>query len=44
MRFGTIPENLIEWIVLAVVLAPTPLVDTQMAYTLLLLSRIVIHL
>jgi SAM-dependent methyltransferase len=34
MRLGVIPENLIERIVLALGILPTPIMDTQMAYTL----------
>lgn len=34
MRFGTVPDNPIEWAVARLNLAPQPLIDTQMAYTL----------
>src|SRR3712207_2698801 len=34
MRFGAIAENPVEWVVKRLNLAPEPLLDTQMAYTL----------
>jgi hypothetical protein len=34
MRFGAIPENPIEWMIARLNLAPRPLLETQMAYTL----------
>ena len=34
MRFGAVAENPVEWVVKRLNLAPQPLLDTQMAYTL----------
>jgi len=34
MRFGAVPENPIEWIIARLNVAPRPLIDTQMAFTL----------
>lgn len=34
MRFGAVAENPAEWVVQRLNLAPQPLLDTQMAYTL----------
>jgi SAM-dependent methyltransferase len=34
MRFGAVPENPIEWVIARLNVAPRPLVETQMAYTL----------
>ena len=34
MRFGALAENPVEWVVKRLNLAPEPLLDTQMAYTL----------
>jgi SAM-dependent methyltransferase len=34
MRFGAIPESPIEWMIARLNLAPRPLLETQMAYTL----------
>ena len=34
MRFGAVPENPIEWVISRLNVAPRPLIDTQMAYTL----------
>jgi hypothetical protein len=34
MRFGAVAENPVEWVVQRMNLAPQPLLDTQMAFTL----------
>ena len=34
MRFGAVPENPVEWVIARLNVAPQPLIDTQMAYTL----------
>lgn len=34
MRFGAVPENPIEWVIARMNVAPRPLLETQMAYTL----------
>ncbi len=34
MRFGAVPENPVEWVIARLNLAPRPLLETQMAYTL----------
>jgi SAM-dependent methyltransferase len=34
MRFGAVPENPIEWVIARLNVAPRPLLETQMAYTL----------
>src|ERR671930_412250 len=34
MRFGAVPENPVEWLIVRVNAAPRPLLETQMAYTL----------
>jgi hypothetical protein len=34
VRFGAVPENPIEWVIARLNVAPQPLIDTQMAYTL----------
>src|SRR5688572_2315066 len=34
MRFGAVTENPIEWMIVRLNLAPRPLLETQMAYTL----------
>jgi SAM-dependent methyltransferase len=34
MRFGAVPENPVEWMIARLGVAPRPLLETQMAYTL----------
>ena len=34
MRFGAVPENPVEWVISRLNVAPLPLLETQMAYTL----------
>src|SRR5215218_6317265 len=34
MRFGAIAENPVEWLIARLNVAPRPLIETQMAYTL----------